>query len=304
MPISDLDRDANGTDPSNDTASNPTILGRVRVSTGAASDKGKVRSNNEDHYLVARLAKSMKICHSNLEHEGELVFSDEDGYLLVVADGMGGAAAGETASAVALESVELFTLNTLKWFLHLGGPDESVLKSELRRGLERADRAVVSLAEQDSRLAGMGTTLTMAYTVGFDLYIVHAGDSRAYLYRDGKLEQITVDHTLVQLLVSGGVLTPEAARTHHRRNVVTNVIGGPHPGVQADITKVQIAHGDKILLCTDGLSEPVSDDLIAEVMASGDDPGAIARDLVDLAMDHGAPDNVTVVVARFDVEGA
>src|SRR6202012_5578017 len=106
--------------------------------------------------------------------------------------------------------------------------------SELRHGLELADKAVFEEAEADARFAGMGTTLTMAYSVGRDLYIVHAGDSRAYLYRDGKLEQITSDHTLVQLLVSGGVLSPEDAKSHARRNVVTNVIGGPSAGVHAE----------------------------------------------------------------------
>jgi len=302
MPTTDLDPGANGPDTVEESDSRPPAPGRVRVRTAAASDKGKVRTNNEDHYLVARLAKSMQICHSNLDHAEQMRFSDEDGYLLVVADGMGGAAAGEKASAVALASVEQFTLNTLKWFLHLGGTDESVLKAELRQGLERADRAVVSLAEQDARLAGMGTTLTMAYSVGFDLYIVHAGDSRAYLFRDGSLDQVTSDHTLVQLLVSGGVLSPEDAKTHKRRNIVTNVIGGPNPGVHAEIHKIRLVEGDMLLLCTDGLTEPVPDETIAEVMAASDDPEVVARGLVDQALEHGAPDNVTVVVARYESE--
>ena len=187
---------------------------RVAISTGALTHQGKVRANNEDHFLVARLAKSMQICQTSLSNTGETRFSDEDGYLMVVADGMGGAAAGERASALAVESVEAFALNTLKWFLHLGKADENVLVTELRQGLELADRAVFDEAEANARFSGMGTTLTMAYSVGLDLYIVHAGDSRAYLYREGHLEQITKDHTLVQLLVTGGVLTPEAAKTH------------------------------------------------------------------------------------------
>src|SRR4051794_22325409 len=111
MPTPD-DCDSNGPATVDDIASRPPAATRVRVVTGAASHQGKVRTNNEDHYLVARLAKSMQICHSNMEHPGEIRFSDEDGYLLVVADGMGGAAAGEQASAVALKSVEQFTLNT------------------------------------------------------------------------------------------------------------------------------------------------------------------------------------------------
>jgi serine/threonine protein phosphatase PrpC len=302
MPTSDFDRDAEG--PGTTDIHATTAPPRVRVTTGALTHPGKVRTNNEDHFLVARLAKSMKICRSSLEHSGEMKFSDEDGYLLVVADGMGGAAAGERASAMAVESVEQFALNTLKWFLHLGGSDESILKAELRHGLEQADREVVELADGDAKLAGMGTTLTMAYCVGVDLFIVHAGDSRAYLYSDGKLEQITSDHTLVQLLVSGGVLSPEDAKTHRRRHVVTNVIGGPTPGVHAEIHKVRIADGDILLLCTDGLTEPVPDEKIAEVLGGTGDPEAAAQRLIDLALENGGPDNVTVVVSRYEVQEA
>ncbi len=283
-------------DPSHETVS---IL--TRVACSGLTHPGKVRVNNEDHFLVAKLAKSMQIESSSLEGAGSTRFSAEDGYLMVVADGMGGAAAGERASALAVESVEEFTLNTLKWFFHLGKSDESLLLDELRESLEAADRSVFDQAEADHRLAGMGTTLTMAYSVGPDLYIVHAGDSRAYLLRDGELEQVTHDHTLVQMLVSGGMLTPEAARRHHRRNVVTNVIGGPSPGVHAEIHKVRLADGDVLLLCSDGLTEPVADLAIAEALAAHPEPEAAARRLIELALEHGAPDNVTVVVARYSL---
>ncbi len=270
-----------------------------RLVCSGLSHAGKVRQNNEDHYLVAKLAKSMKITETNLGHSGETRFSDEDGYLLVVADGMGGAAAGERASALAVLSVEQFTLNTLKWFFHLGGAGESVLLDELRRSVEEADRSVTDEAEADYHLSGMGTTLTVGYCVGPHLYVVHAGDSRAYLFREDQLEQITSDHTLVQLLVDNGMITPEDARTHARRNVVTNVVGGPRPGVHAEIHKVCLLDGDLLLLCSDGLTEAVPDAEIAEILAGPDDPQGLAHRLVDRALDHGAPDNVTVVVARY-----
>ena len=275
---------------------------RVRITTGALSHKGKIRSNNEDHFLVARLAKSMQICQSSLSNPGETKFSDQDGYLMVVADGMGGAAAGERASALAVESVETFALNTLKWFLHFGKADESTLLNELRQSLELADRAVVDEAEANARFNGMGTTLTMAYSVGQDLYIVHAGDSRAYLFREGALEQITCDHTLVQLLVSGGVLSAEDAKTHARRNIVTNVIGGPSAGVQAEIHKVRLIDGDVLMLCSDGLTEPVEDHLIEKALVESPDPEAAAEKLIALALEGGGPDNVTTIVARYSIE--
>jgi serine/threonine protein phosphatase PrpC len=280
----------------------PPASPRVKIECGALTHQGKVRTNNEDHFLVARLAKSMQICQTSLKNNGETRFSDEDGYLMVVADGMGGAAGGERASAMAVESVETFALNTLKWFLHFGKADESQLVAELRKGLELADQAVVDEAESNARFYGMGTTLTMTYSMGPDLYIVHAGDSRAYLYRKGNLEQITSDHTLVQLLISGGVLTPEDARTHARRNVVTNVIGGPSAGVHAEIHKVRLEHGDVLLLCSDGLTEPVEDRLIATTLAEMTDPVAAANRLIALALENGGPDNVTAIVARYSIE--
>ena len=263
------------------------------------SHPGKVRVNNEDHFLIAKLAKAMKILQTNLPNSGVTRFSDEDGYLMVVADGMGGAAAGERASALAIESIEQFALNTLKWFYHLGGKGESVLLDELRQSVEGADRSVCDAASADYQLSGMGTTLTVGYCVGADLYVVHAGDSRAYLLRDGHLEQVTCDHTLVQLLVENGLITPEAAKTHARRNIVTNVVGGPQAGVHSEIHKIGLRDGDLFLLCSDGLTEVVPDLEIAEILGRAADPRTIAQNLIDRALAGGAPDNVTVVLARY-----
>lgn len=270
-----------------------------RLVCGGLSHPGKIRQNNEDHFLIAKLAKSMKIVQTNLNHTGATRFSDEDGYLLIIADGMGGAAAGERASALAIQTMEQFALNTLKWFFHLGEAGESVLLDELRQSIEAADRSVIDESKADYHLSGMGTTLTVGYCVGPDLYIVHAGDSRAYLHRDGKLEQITCDHTLVQLLVENGLITPEAARTHARRNVVTNVVGGPQAGVHSEIHKVQLRDNDIVLLCSDGLTEAVTDDQIGAILGRPENSHALARHLIDQALAGGAPDNVTVVVARY-----
>src|SRR3954466_3927848 len=115
----------------------PKPVPRVQFGLGGLTHPGKVRKNNEDHFLVARMAKSMKVCRTSLPDSGRTQFSEEEGYFMVVADGMGGAAAGERASALAVESVERFVLNTLKWFLHLGGQEEHALFAELRQGLER-----------------------------------------------------------------------------------------------------------------------------------------------------------------------
>jgi protein phosphatase len=285
------------------TGEYPTIADpcspRVAIKFGALTDTGKVRVNNEDHFLVARLFKSMEVCKTSLPGDGKTSLSAEEGYLIVVADGMGGTAAGERASALAVESVEAFVQNTLKWFLHLGGHDEQVLVAELRQSLERADRTVIERARSNPALHGMGTTLTMAYSVATDLFIVHAGDSRAYLFRDGELEQLTTDHTLVQALIDGGAISPEDAKRHNRRHVVTNVIGGPRPGVFSEIHKLTLRDGDTLLFCTDGLTEPVNDAALAEILNHHPDPEDACAHLVDLALSRGGPDNVTAIVARY-----
>jgi serine/threonine protein phosphatase PrpC len=275
---------------------------RVAIKFGAMTDCGKVRSNNEDHFLVARLSKSMRVCKTSLPGEGETQFSEEEGYLIVVADGMGGHAAGERASALAVGSIEGFVLNTLKWFLHLSGDDEHQLVTELRQSLESADRTVIERARSNRAFYGMGTTLTMAFSVATDLFIVHAGDSRAYLFRDGELEQLTSDDTVVQVMVDAGVISPEDAKHHNRRHVVTNVIGGPGEGVSVEIQKLNLLDGDTVLYCTDGLTEPVDDHAIAEILHHHPDPEDACTRLVELALSRGAPDNVTAVVVRYQVD--
>jgi PPM family protein phosphatase len=275
---------------------------RVAIKFGALTDTGKVRARNEDHFLVARLSKSMRVCKTSLPGEGDTLFSEEEGYLMIVADGMGGAAAGERASALAVGSIEGFILNTLKWFMHLGDNDEHELLTELRHSLERADRTVIERARGNRAMDGMGTTLTMAYSVATDLYIVHAGDSRAYLFRNGELEQLTSDDTLVQVLVDGGVISPEDAKRHDLRHVVTNVIGGPSEGVSTEVRKLGLLDGDTLLICSDGLTGPVDDEAIAEILTHYPGPEDACARLVDLALSLGGPDNVTAVVARYQVE--
>ncbi len=275
---------------------------RVQANFGAVTHRGNVRTNNEDHFLVARLTKAMRILRTSLVDSSPKRFADDDGYLMIVADGLGGAAAGERASGQAIQTVQDFALNSFQWFLSLDPKQDGELQRELRAAIEEADRVVFDRASSDRRLSGMGSTLTMGFSVADEMYIANVGDSRAYLYRDGVLDQITRDDTLAQLLVDAGQIPPEAARTHARRHVVTNVIGGPSEGVTAKIHKLRLLDGDVLVLCSDGLTEPVRDDAIAAILAESTDPESAANALVDRALDHGGPDNVTVVVARYRVE--
>lgn len=275
---------------------------RVRLRCDGLTDVGRVRPNNEDNFLVARLNKTMHVCRSSLETAPGDAISEEVGHLLAVADGLGGAVAGERASAEAIRTVEDFVLNCFKWFLHNDPDERDELHSEFEEALKRADREVYRRARVDRSLRGMGTTLTMAYTVRGELFVAHAGDSRAYLLRDGRLDPLTRDHTYAQMLVDAGELAPDDAEARRYRHVVTNVVGGPSEGVTVEVHKLDLRDGDALLLCTDGLSTPVEDKQIAATLAAHDDPAAACRALRDLALDAGGPDNLAIVVARFEIE--
>jgi len=275
---------------------------RVRVEFGAETHPGRARDRNEDQFLVAKLAKTMRTVTTSLgDHGDTLRRSDEEGYLMVVADGMGGSAAGETASALAVETVESFALNSLKWFLHCEGEEGGELIGELQKALQYADQTIVERSHSDLSYGGMGTTLTLVFSVSTELFIVHAGDSRAYLFREGQLDQLTKDHTLVQVLVEAGALSRAAARHDRRRHIVTNALGGFHRGVHAEVQKTHVADGDILLLCTDGLSESLEDAEIAAILARKPEPETACRQLVEAAMEHGASDDVTAVIAHYAV---
>jgi protein phosphatase len=268
---------------------------------GAQTHVGKVRLNNEDQYLIARACKSLDILSTSLAEEPAAQLLKREGYFMLVADGLGGHAGGEHASAVVVNEAVRHIMETAKWFFRLDDPDEDVRLRLLREALDRADRKLREEAEADPTLAGMGTTLTALSIIGADAFLVHVGDSRAYLLRGGRLEQLTTDHTLVQQLVQGGLLTPEAARTHRLRHVITNVVGGS-PGVEGEMVNLRLMDGDQLLLCTDGLTEPVSDDRIADILLHYPNPQEACRALVEAALNNGGRDNVTVVVAACAID--
>jgi protein phosphatase len=284
------------------TAEFPTVPQhhvRMQVITAGGTHPGRVRQRNEDQFLIAKLAKSMRICASSLPESETTRFSDEEGYLMIVADGMGGSAGGLEASSMAVRTVESFVLDALKWFLHGQGLEQNAVRSKLRLALERADFDILARAEDEPKLWGMGTTLTMTYSVGTDLFVAHVGDSRAYLFRAGRLECITSDHTLVQLLLNAGAIAPEEARDHPRRHIITNVVGGPTPGVEVEIHFRELESGDIVLLCTDGLTEDVPEPEIARILAQPQDVDRSAHRLINAALAGSARDNITVALAKY-----
>ena len=230
----------------------------------ARSDVGLVRSDNEDSgYAGSRM--------------------------LVVADGMGGHASGELASSAAVATFASLDLDTEL------APDADVL-GLLAAAIDEAHDHIADVAAGSPGSRGMGTTVTALAWLGDRVGVAHIGDSRAYLLRGGRLMQLTRDHTYVQTLVDSGRITAAEASTHERRNLLTKALDGVHP-VESDLSIREVVVGDRFLLCTDGLHGVVSDDDLATALSSSADPTGVVDVLVALALEHGAPDNVTALVA-------
>ena len=262
------------------------------------TDVGKRREQNEDQFLIADLTKVLRIQESSLP-QPETQYSADKGHLFIVADGMGGHQAGEQASALAVGTIEEFVLNTLKWFFHLRSDEEQNVLAEFQTALRRADMRIFEQGTEHPELRGMGTTLTMAYSSDSQLFVVHVGDSRCYLQRDGQLYRLTRDHTLVEEMIRHHALTPEQAARHYLRHVITNCVGGDHVGLHVEAHRVELAPGDTILLCSDGLTEMLPDARIGALLSSNQDPRAVCEALVKEANARGGRDNITVIVSRY-----
>jgi serine/threonine protein phosphatase PrpC len=276
--------------------------GSLVVRAFGLTDRGLIRPTNEDQFLIAELTKAMKVLCASLP-QPKTQQAAERGYLFIVADGMGGHQAGEQASALAVETIEAFALNTLKWFFLLKGAEEHGVLKEFQTALQEADAKVCRQAAQHPELAGMGTTVTMGYCFGSRLFVVHVGDSRCYILRGGELQRLTHDHTLVEEMVRRGQLQPEEAAQHRLRHVITNVVGGHDPGVLVECHRIELEADNTLLLCSDGLTGMVSDDRIAAILKEEHEPKAACERLVSEANLQGGRDNITVIVARFEAAG-
>ncbi len=277
----------------------PSSLLSVRF--GAVSHTGKVRSHNEDHFLVSQVSRNQDVLLTNVPEDQLPDQVGDDAYSMIVADGMGGMAAGEVASRMAITTgVKLFQKSP-KWGFKVNKREAHELFERVNGYLNDIDLALTQRSQADYRLFGMGTTLTAAYSIGVDLFIIHIGDSRAYLYRGGKLVRLTKDHTVAQAMADAGYIAPEEVRRHNKRNVLTNFLGGHGGKVQADVRWLRLKDSDRLLLCSDGLNDMVEDSLIAQIMGEHDQPHDAAQALVDEALNHGGRDNVTAIVAHYEV---
>ena len=267
----------------------------IKVQVFGKTDLGKTRDHNEDCFLVADLTRGERSVQSVVrEHE-----VGERGTLLVVADGMGGAAAGELASQMATDTI--FDQMQKMW-----GAERELTPQRfayrLKEAVEVANGQIHAHAKAHPEVRGMGTTTTAAGVLGDHVYITQVGDSRAYLIRNGVAVQLTKDQSLMQRLVEAGELTEEEAAHSERRNIILQALG-PDPKVKVDLTHQEIRRGDVLVLCSDGLSGQVKKEEIAETASRASDLAQAGERLIAMANARGGPDNITVVVARFDGDG-
>jgi PPM family protein phosphatase len=275
---------------------------RTRVTFGALSDVGKVRKNNEDHYSVVRRQRSRDVLFTSLP-PGFLPRSRDEAYVMVVADGMGGAAFGEVASMLALRTGWDLTTNAFNWPFLINDREAEKVMEQIKEYGKRMHEALIARGRVEPKLAGMGSTITGALLIGSNAFIGHVGDSRAYLLRDRTLKLLTHDHTKAQQLVDAGFFESVEEAPNVMRHILVNCLGGSRNlDVRVDTAHLPLADGDKLLLCTDGLTDMVTDEEITSILSEYPEPAEASRALVQSALDHGGKDNVTVLLACIAVE--
>lgn len=250
----------------------------MKLAHAARTDVGMIRSGNEDNFAV-----------------------DANGSrgVFIVADGMGGHAAGEIASRMVIDIVRRAVEDgETSWpaDASIGGPDSGPRR--FITGIHRANRRIHQLAQKDRRKRGMGTTFAGVFLLARSAVLAHVGDSRIYRMRDGELTLLTKDHSLTNEMLDMGFLQPDQVATFSRRNVITRAVG-THDNVDVDTKIVDVRPGDTLILCSDGLHGEVSDDEIADIVSDLGDPMAVVDLLIARANDKGGPDNVTAVVVRL-----
>ncbi|HTL06049.1 MAG TPA: protein phosphatase 2C domain-containing protein [Gemmatimonadales bacterium] len=261
------------------------------------TDKGLVRKDNQDHFLVTTLHKTMRVHVTSLPNPELLeIPSQRIASVGMVCDGVGGHAGGEAASRSAVEAIAGYVTHTMGCFFtgEHGDPEEFL--ASLRDAASRSHELIASRARESGDRKGMATTLTMFVAVWPILYLLQVGDSRCYVYRDGVLTQLTRDQTMAQDLLDSGVLTPEQAARSPYANVLSSSLGGAT--WVPEVSRFDLKLGDKMLLCTDGLTKHVSDEQIERRMAELTSSEQAARALLQDALDGGGTDNVTVLVLR------
>ncbi|HEY7027295.1 MAG TPA: protein phosphatase 2C domain-containing protein [Gemmatimonadales bacterium] len=278
----------------------------VRRSRPMASDidvfglthQGKVRKENQDQFLIASLHKTMQIQSTSLPPERlpELM-SESRGFVFLVADGVGGMPGGQQASGTALSAIAHYVTHTMRLYYHHDPDEESKFLADLQESVLHSHSLVRAEGEADPLREGMATTLTLVAVLWPRAYVVHVGDSRLYILRQGRLDQITKDQTMAQALVDAGVLDSANLDRSPFKSILSSAVGGSQATPMTMVTDVR--WDDVMLLCTDGLTKHVTEAEIQQYLAEVHSAELICRKLVDLALERGGTDNVTVVAGRL-----
>lgn len=276
---------------------NPAVCADVAGMT----HPGRVRSSNQDQFLVASLERSLLIEGSSFAAQAGTRLTDTpQARLLIVADGIGGHGGGEVASAVAIDAMAHYAFAAMPWVQRRSERTQQELVEGLQDALRDAQARVRRVAKRKGLAENLGTTFTMAYITWPDCYILHVGDSRAYLLRDGGLHQVTSDHTLAQQLIDRQAMSRDDAKRSRFSHVLVNAVGGSTDDLDIELHRMRLELDDQLLLCTDGLHGMLSDDEITDMLCQENRPVTdVVAELVQRANDSGGKDNITAVLGRF-----
>ena len=281
----------------------PPPSATVETTFGAQSRRGKSRKVNEDHYMVLRLGRHQETLLTSLRDESVAARFNEYGYAMVVADGIGSTGGGEAASRVAMTTLVYLVRYFGKWNLRVDDTTARDMMARAERFYRHIDGAV---ADQRRRENTGETTLTATFGAGRDLFFAHIGHSRAYLFREGQLMRLTRDHTLGgrQARLATAPLMDINLTARDLRHILTDTIGMSGPtGPQIDLERIRLNDGDRVLVCTNGLTDSVDEETIGKALTTDQSPDDQCQALVALALAGGGEDDVTALVAHFRIPG-
>lgn len=261
---------------------------------------GQKRRSNEDSYLIADLRSLLRVCESSSETlDGKSLAATPSAQLLIIADGMGGYAHGEDASRVAVKGMADYMVNQMPRFLTEDSRNSEAFTAALRNGPIQVHRLLQQQGRSDPAKAQMGTTLTASYIVWPFLYLIHVGDSRCYLCRDGNLKQLTTDHTVAQYLLDAGEWTRDSPPQGNLQHMLWNSVSASDSAPKPQVWKEMLQAGDYVLLCSDGLTRYLFDEDITKILTAPVPLTAKISRFIDEANRRGGRDNITVIVADF-----
>lgn len=292
-----------GLKPALDETPPPPFSSRVNVDLFGISDKGHVRTKNEDHFMIVRAGRAVETVLTNVPESdampGELF--EETAFGMVVADGVGGESAGEVASRQAIYTLLSLSLHTPDWQFRWGPKERNTVMWRMKDRFRRVNAALLREAAAHANLSGMCTTMTGAVTHGNDLIVGHIGDSRAYLLHKGKLVRLTRDQTVGARLVEDGTHTPSDPLVLELRGLLLQALGSKEGECNPEVYDYLLADEDQLMLCTDGLTDMVEEIDIERALNSASSAKSACRSLVDLALANGGRDNITAIVARYSI---